>query len=102
MNTPQPANAEGVGISGLFGTLSGLTGYKAKGIYDRGEHELTGVVMRHKTTGEMCIVELSAVRWVSKDDSWTLMHPSPDVQAAGMKLGYVPNDQAHSRRPAND
>ena len=52
----------------------GLTGHKAASIcQDRG-FRVSGVVLQNEA-GERCIVELSAVRWMSKHDIWTLMHP---------------------------
>ena len=46
--------------------LDGLNRHKAETIYADGKHEITGVVMRNKETGEMCIVESCAVRWLDK------------------------------------
>jgi hypothetical protein len=58
-----------------------LTCGKAFAVCQRG-YDLTGFVLRHPDTGEMCIVEQAAVRWIGKDESWNLMHPqSPNVES---------------------
>ena len=54
-----------------------LTCGKAFSITQRG-YELTGFVLRHPDTGEMCIVEQSAVRWIGKDEAWNLMRQTID------------------------
>ena len=53
-----------------------LTAQKAETVLHRG-FELTGFVLCNPRTGERCIVEMSAVRWLDKDSAWWLMHESP-------------------------
>lgn len=59
-------------IDALVG--DGLTGRKAASICQDRRFKVSGVVLQNKV-GERCIVELSAVRWMSKEDMWALMHP---------------------------
>ena len=51
-----------------------LTADKAAHICERDGYRPTGVVLQNEN-GERCIVELGAVRWISKDEMWKLMHP---------------------------
>lgn len=50
-----------------------LTEFKAQSIAERG-FAITGVVLTDPS-GAKCIVDLSAVRWLSNDEFWDLMHP---------------------------
>jgi hypothetical protein len=54
-----------------------LTAEKASHICARDGYKVTGVVL-HKDDGSCCIVDLSAVRWLTKDDMWSIMHPDPN------------------------
>ncbi len=54
--------------------LDRLTEYKAASICESNDYEVKGVVMRDKD-GRVCVVELSAVRWIEKDYWWDIMHP---------------------------
>lgn len=48
---------------------------KAAEIIRKGDCEPTGLILRH-ANGDRTIVELAAVRRITKDESWALMHPS--------------------------
>jgi len=52
-----------------------LTALKATDICNRMNFKITGVVLRNENTNERCLVELSDVRWLHKDEMWKLMHP---------------------------
>ena len=56
-----------------------LTALKTAIILERGGiqkgHQLTGFILCHPETGERCLVEMSACRWLTRDESWKLMHP---------------------------
>ncbi len=54
--------------------LDRLTESKAAGICESNNYKVKGVVMRHPD-GDVCVVELSAVRWLEKNDWWDIMHP---------------------------
>ncbi|MCA7959463.1 hypothetical protein LGM14_18355 [Burkholderia multivorans] len=51
-----------------------LTDEKARHIMQRDGYKLTGVVLA-TDDGARCIVEMGAVRWLSHNESWSLMHP---------------------------
>lgn len=53
-----------------------LTAEKSETVQKRDGYRITGFVLHHPETGERCIVEMSAVRWLSKEESWWLMHES--------------------------
>ncbi|UQN71777.1 hypothetical protein NUJ28_06170 [Burkholderia multivorans] len=59
-----------------------LTDQKAAHIMQRDGYKLTGVVLC-RDDGARCIVESSAVRWLTKDESWALMHPAALAQRQG-------------------
>lgn len=59
-------------IHGL--TNDKLTALKAAEICAMRGFKPTGVVLQNEK-GDRCIVELSAVRWLKKDEMWGLMHP---------------------------
>lgn len=52
-----------------------LTERKAAHIIERDGYKATGYVMMNEQ-GEVCIVNKSAVRWLSKDAYWALMFPN--------------------------
>ncbi len=52
-----------------------LTIAKATDICDTNEFESTGFIMRN-ADGKTCLVEKGAVRWISKNDFWDIMHPA--------------------------
>ncbi len=52
-----------------------LTANKAAHICERDGFDVTGVVMKD-ICGEVCIVDGGAVRWMSKNEFWDLMHLS--------------------------
>lgn len=79
-----------------------LTDMKANSIIERDGYKLTGVVLR-KDDGARCIVELSAVRWLSKDEMWSLMQPdAAPAQSAELveqaPIGYISHDAANELR----
>ena len=43
----------------------------------RDGYEITGFILCNPKTGQRCLVEMSAVRWLDKDSAWWLMHESP-------------------------
>jgi hypothetical protein len=51
-----------------------LTHSKTKHIIARDSFSVTGFVLT-KETGEKCIVDMSAVRWMSRDEFFKMMHP---------------------------
>ena len=53
-----------------------LTCEKTATVAKRDGHQITGFILCHPQTGERAIVELSTVRWLSKDHAWKLMHPT--------------------------
>jgi hypothetical protein len=52
-----------------------LTERKTNGILEKG-YKLSGYVLQKEETGERAIIELSAVRWMSKAAMFDLMHQS--------------------------
>ena len=57
-----------------------LTEMKARGIVTAQGYTITGYVMRNPERGgfsEVCIIDSSAVRWLTKDAMWELLH-GPD------------------------
>lgn len=52
-----------------------LTTNKTRILMDKG-YEISGFVLMHPKTGERQIVELSAVRKLTNDEMWSLMHPT--------------------------
>lgn len=53
-----------------------LTAMKAASIIKRSGHKITGFVVCHPETGERCIVEMSACRWLTNAEMRWLMHVS--------------------------
>jgi hypothetical protein len=53
-----------------------LTELKAANIAKRDGFRITGYVLTHED-GRKCIVDMSAVRWLDRDEFWRLMHPTP-------------------------
>lgn len=67
--------------------LNEQTGYKAKFVNENFGHVHTGYVMTHPETGQKCIVDLMACRWVKKDDFGRLMHEqNPTLFTEGKDL----------------
>lgn len=50
-----------------------MTMVKSDTVIGKG-YDLTGFCFRNKE-GDLCIVELAAVRWMSREEAWRLMHP---------------------------
>lgn len=54
-----------------------LTRRKAKQIIEQNGFEVTGFVMTDEN-GKKCIVDMSAVRWMSRDEFYKIMHPQAE------------------------
>ena len=67
-----------------------LTAEKSAVVMQRDGYNVTGFVLCHPATGNRCIVEMSACRWLTKDESWWLMHVSKELPTATDE----PNDKA--------
>jgi hypothetical protein len=104
-NVPLPSPPPDYG--GLTGVFDPLTVLKAKRILEKGgvgagltgkSFKPCGLVLYAASSaadvdaGEVCVIDRGVVRWLTVADHRTLMHPSPDVQCKGMKLGYLPKD----------
>ena len=61
---------------------AGLTAEKSTVVMKRNGYNITGFVLCHPETGNRCIVEMSACRWLTKDESWWLMHVSKELPTA--------------------
>jgi hypothetical protein len=59
---------------------SQITLKKVEHIMTTTKLEPSGVVMRNPETGAMTIVEQGAVKTLSKDQAWNLMHPTQPTQ----------------------
>ncbi|AOJ09641.1 hypothetical protein WS71_20225 [Burkholderia mayonis] len=70
-----PASANETGSEVVVKTGDRLTDMKANDIIRRDGYKLTGAVLC-KEDGSRCIVESSAVRWLTKDEAWALMRTS--------------------------
>lgn len=57
-----------------FNEVLPLTFEKIRHIIHRDGFFITGFVLTREN-GEKCIVDMSAVRWLSKDEFFNLMHP---------------------------
>jgi hypothetical protein len=55
-----------------------LTHSKAKHIITRDGFSVTGFVLT-KETGKKCLVDMSAVRWMSCDEFFKMMHPESEA-----------------------
>jgi len=53
-----------------------LSADKAAFICDRDGSSISGFVVTNNKTGEIAIIDKSAVRWLSSDEMWWLMHDS--------------------------
>ncbi|MBN3757167.1 hypothetical protein G3N95_29790 [Paraburkholderia sp. Tr-20389] len=62
-----------------------LTDMKANDIVKRDGYKWTGVVL--EKDGARCIVELSAVRWLTNDEMWNVMHPAAPEKTDGEARG---------------
>lgn len=72
-----------------------LTHNKTKHIIARDRFSVTGFVLT-KENGDKCIVDMSAVRWMSRDEFFTMMHPVPNANVTGAE----PVCEASSREAA--
>lgn len=79
-----------VGTTDLLAVLrdafaADLTAEKSAVVMKRDGYNITGFVLCHPVTGNRCIVEMSACRWLTKDESWWLMHVSKELPTANEK-----------------
>ena len=51
-----------------------LTAEKVEYLQKHHGYQITGFVLCHPETGERCVVEKSACRYLSNDGIWNLMH----------------------------
>ena len=78
-----------VGTSDLLAVLrdafsADLTAEKSAIVMKRDGYNITGFVLCHPVSGNRCIVEMSACRWLTKDESWWLMHISKELPTANV------------------
>ena len=67
-----------------------LTAEKSETVQKRDGYQITGFVLCHPETGARCIVEMSACRWLSKEESWWLMHESESpIHSANTHLPHT-------------
>ena len=59
-----------------------LTAEKSAVVMKRDGYNITGFVLCHPVSGNRCIVEMSACRWLTKEESWWLMHISKTLPTA--------------------
>ena len=83
--TDSPQASPAVACSDLLGVLGNtvqareLTAEKTKSIVDRFEGaQVSGFVVTLKG-GNLCIVDKSACRWLTKEELWWLMHESDEL-----------------------
>lgn len=67
-------SANETGAEGAVNTGDRLTDEKANHIIQRDGYKLTGAVLC-ASDGRRCIIDLGAVRWLTKAEAWKLMHP---------------------------
>ncbi|MCO8609685.1 hypothetical protein KGP95_13320 [Burkholderia multivorans] len=83
------ASANETGAEGAVNTGDRLTDEKANHIIQRDGYKLTGAVLC-ASDGRRCIVDLGAVRWLTKAEAWKLMHPdesrSPAMAAEAVAI----------------
>jgi hypothetical protein len=95
MNSDSTTDAPGVASHALLAVLgdaqaASLTANKTETIQTRDGYRVTGFVLCHPETGARCLVEMSAVRWLSKDESWWLMHTSQSpLDSDGKRLDWL-------------
>lgn len=56
----------------------------------RDGYNITGFVLCHPVTGNRCIVEMSACRWLTNDEMWWLMHISESPLTANNPPNKIP------------
>lgn len=86
-NQDAPEGQPQVGTTDLLAVLrdafaADLTAEKSAVVMKRDGYNITGFVLCHPVTGNRCIVEMSACRWLTKDESWWLMHISKELPTA--------------------
>ena len=94
-NEPPKAELARLGTSDLLAVLqdaqaADLTAEKSAVVMKRDGYNITGFVLCHPVTGNRCIVEMSACRWLTKDESWWLMHISESPLAANNPPNNIP------------
>jgi hypothetical protein len=57
-----------------FNCVDHLTRRKTKDICERHHYKVTGFTLTN-INGEKCVVDMSAVRWLTNSEFWDLMHP---------------------------
>ena len=90
-NQDAPEGQPQVGTTDLLAVLrdacaADLTAEKSAVVMKRDGYNITGFVLCHPVTGNRCIVEMSACRWLTKDESWWLMHISKELPTANAEL----------------
>lgn len=60
-----------------FGAVIKLTHQKTTDIIAREGYHVTGFVLT-KGSGEKCIIDMSAVRWMDENEFFSMMHPDAD------------------------
>lgn len=75
-----------------LGQVIHLTHQKTKHIIERDGFAVTGFVLTNEA-GEKCIVDMSAVRWMARDEFFKMMHPDATGGAADARssVGGSPN-----------
>ena len=93
--SPENSTANAVECDALLAVLGDaqaatLTAKKTDTVQRRDGYRVTGFVLCHPETGSRCIVEMSAVRWLSKGESWWLMHTSRSpLDSDGKRLDWL-------------
>jgi len=64
-----------------------LTALKTASIIKHGGYRITGFVVRHPEWENRGIIEMSACRWLTKDEMWWLMHVSEELPKANTEDG---------------
>ena len=81
-----------------------LTAQKTVSVQERDGYEITGFVLS-STDGSRCIIEKSAVRWISKEEMWWLMQisekPIPNAGTLATRgLESAPENHAGDGQPS--
>jgi len=73
--------------------MSTLTKRKIASLTENGEMMQSGAVLVNTNTGQRAIVEMGAVRWMTNDEFYSLMHPKgmmDAVEYAGRTFALTP------------
>lgn len=95
MKTDTTTNGPEVGTRALVAVLGDvqaarLTADKTATVVRRDGYQITGFVLCHPETGNRCIIEMSACRWLTNEESWWLMHVSNELPPAANAQGDPP------------